>query len=395
MFGFRMLAVCILGLVLSSDSLSGCPFCGATGQTFSSDVNQANMIVFGTLSNAKRDPIEFGKGTTDMTIEVVVKDHEFLQGKKVITLPRYVPSDPKTPTKYLVFCEVYAGGIDPYRGEAVKPNSKIAEYLKGALAIRAKDTPARLTYFFDFLDSPDDVISLDALMEFANADYKDEQAVFHKFPADKVAKWLKDPNTPASRYGLYGSMLGHCGNATEHAPLLREMLEDPKKRYASGMDGLLAGYVILDPKGGWKYVRSLLADEKQEFMIRYAALRTVRFFWDYRRDVIPPADIVPAMTLLLHQADIADLPIDDLRKWGRWELTEKILSLYNEKSHNVPIIKRAIVRFALSAPSDNKVAAEFVKVRRAEDPERVNDIEQLLELEKSTPKADTKAPETK
>jgi hypothetical protein len=379
---------------LFAPSAAACPFCSTQGQTLSGEVNQANLIVYGTLSNAKRDPNEFGKGTTEMNIEIVVKDHEFLKGKKTLTLPRYVPPDPKSPTKYLVFCEVYKGQLDPYRGEAVPPNSKIAEYLKGAIAVRDKDAATRLDYFFKYLDSSEQAVSIDALMEFGNADYKDQREVFRTFPAATVVKWLKDPSTSAARFGLYGSILGHCGNAKEHAPLLRAMLDDPKKRYSSGMDGMLAGYVLLDPKEGWKYVAGLMADEKQEFLIRYAALRTARFFWDYQKDVIPADAIVAAMLPLLDQGDIADLPIDDLRRWGRWELTGRILGYYGTKSHSIPIVKRAIIRFALCAPADNAVAAAFLKQRRAEEPERVRDIEQLLELEKAPPKPESKTTAT-
>ena len=384
----------VLGMILAAGpSSNACPFCSSQGQTLSGEVNQANLIIYGTLSDAKRDPNEFGKGTTEMTIEVVVKDHEFLQGRKAITLPRYVPPDPKRPAKYLVFCEVFKGQLEPYRGENVAPDSKIAEYLKGAIAVRGKG-PERLPFFFKYLDSPDGVISSDAYMEFGNAEDKEVQKVAQEFPADKLVKWLKDPNTPPSRFGLYGSLLGHCGNLKEHAPLLRQLLDDPKKRFSSGIDGMLAGYIMLDPKEGWKYLRGLLADEKQEFLIRYAALRTVRFFWEFRRDVIPQADAVHAMELLLDQGDIADLPIDDLRRWGRWELTAKILALYGTKTHNIPIVKRSIVRFALSAPADNALAAAFVKRRRVEEPDRVRDIEQLLELEKA-PLPVPKTPEGK
>jgi hypothetical protein len=393
MRGLRFFLASLL-MIVAASSLQACPFCGTGGQTLSGEVDQANMIVFGTLSNAKRDPNEFGRGTTDMTIELVVKNHEYLDGKKTITLPRYVPSDPKNQTKYLVFLEMYKGELNPYRGEAVAPDSKIAKYLKGALEVRKKDTATRLLYFFQYLDSPDNVISLDAFMEFANADYKDVQAIYHKFPAETLVKWLKDPNTSAARFGLYGSVLGHCGNAKEHAPLLRSMLEDPKKRFSTGLDGMFAGYVILDPKAGWKYVSEILADSKREFLTRYAALRTARFFWEYRRDVVSPADVIASLLPMIDQGDIADLPIDDLRRWGRWELTAKILMLYGQKTHNIPIVKRAIIRFALSAPADNKAAAAFVKARREDDPDRVRDIEELLKLEVA-PKPEPKVPANK
>src|SRR3954447_27049937 len=155
----RNLALSLLAAVGVPALALACPFCPSAGQTLLGEVNQAHLIVFGTMTNAQRDPNEFGKGTTDLEIEVVVKDHEFLKGKKKITLPRYVPSDPKSKTKHLVFCEIYKGELDPYRGEAVPADSKIAQYLKGAIDIRDKDMATRLKYFFENFDSPDWAIS--------------------------------------------------------------------------------------------------------------------------------------------------------------------------------------------------------------------------------------------
>ena len=91
-------------------------------------------------------------------------------------------------------------------------------------------------------------------------------------PPDTLVKWLKDPNTPASRYGLYGMLLGHCGKA-EHAATLRKLIADPDNAYSLGLDGMLAGYVLLDPKAGWEYLSAVAADRKKEFTTRYAVLR--------------------------------------------------------------------------------------------------------------------------
>ena len=50
------------------------------------------MVLYGTLQNAKLGNAgDFGDGTTDLAIEAVIKKHEILGDKKVITLPRYVP----------------------------------------------------------------------------------------------------------------------------------------------------------------------------------------------------------------------------------------------------------------------------------------------------------------
>src|SRR5947209_8979121 len=197
-------------LVAAPAPATACPFCPSAGQTLLGEVNTAHLIVYGTLSNAQRDPNEFGKGTTDLEIEVVVKDHEYLKGKKKITLPRYVPPDPKSKSKHLIFCEIYKGELDPYRGEAVAPDSQIATYLKGAIELKDKDMPTRLAYFFKYFDSPDWAVAGDAFQEFSNAEYKYVREAAPKFDSAHVLKMLKDPNTSKARLGLLGLIFGHC-----------------------------------------------------------------------------------------------------------------------------------------------------------------------------------------
>src|SRR5437763_4321639 len=128
-----------------------CPFCGMQGQTLTGEVNEASLVIFGTLANPRLDPnSENGQGTTDLRIEKVLKSHEMVDGKKVITLPRYLPADEKT-SKFLIFCGVFKGKIDPYRGISVKSDSDIVKYLEGALVVKDKPISARLRFFFDFL----------------------------------------------------------------------------------------------------------------------------------------------------------------------------------------------------------------------------------------------------
>src|SRR5262249_14383561 len=155
---------------------------------------------------------------------------------------------------------------DPYRGVAVALDSKLPEYVKGALDVRTKDTVTRLKYFFDYLESPEIEISADAYNEFAVAEYKEVAEVAPKLPADLVLKWLKDPNTRASRYGLYGLIVGHSGKP-EHARALRELLDDPERKFSSGLDGMLMGYTMLDKKAGYDYILKLISDSNSEFLV--------------------------------------------------------------------------------------------------------------------------------
>ncbi len=363
-----------------------CPFCGMQGQTLTQEVDQAAMVIYGTLTNARPGPAgEFDKGETDLVLEKVIKSHKSIEGKKKVTLPRYVPTKGNEDVRYLIFCDIFRDKIDPYRGMPVK-GGDMPTYLEGAVKVKEKKVGQRLRFFFDYLNNDDVEIANDALKEFGNADYKDYQGMASDLPADKVAGWLRDPKTPSYRFGLYASVLGHARkNKDEYAKLLRSLVEDPDKKVSSGIDGILAGYVLLKPKEGWEYVRGILGDSSKEFLLRYAALRAVRFFVDYRSDVMPIKDSVEAISLLLDQADIADLAIEDLRKWKRWEMSDRILGLKGKESHDIPIIRRAILRFALCSPA--KAAKAHVEEQRKSDEQLVLDAEELLKLEQTPPPA--------
>jgi hypothetical protein len=406
--------VAVLGLtaVVAADA-AACPFCSVQGQTLSGEVQQADFIVLGILTNSQRDPNDFTRGTTDLIIETVVKPHSYLVGKKMLRIPRPIPVGPKAEdNKYLVFCSLYtrpvdstaaavvgsvslanfeAAQLDAYRGEQVKEDSKLAEYLKGAIEVKQQDPISRLRYFFNYLDHPDLVISTDAMNEFASADYKEVRELSKNLPADKVLKWLKDPNTPASRFGLYGLFIAHCGKK-EHARNVRELLDDPDRAFSSGLDGILTAYIMLDPTAGWDYLMAKLRDPKQEFPVRYAGLKVLRFFWEFRPDVVAHDKVLDGMRLLVAQSDMADLPIEDLRKWGQWGETPYIMKFTGEASHkSIPIVRRAILRFALAAPDRYQQAKAYVEKTRQEDPERVKFVEQTLKDEQPRPPATTRA----
>ena len=310
---------------------------------------------------------------------VLSKSNDIIKGKKIITADAQVhPFDPKN--KFILFCEVYKGAIDAYRGVEVQHDSDLAKYFQGAMAIKEKGPGDRLRYCFDFLNSAEFEVAIDAYREFAKADYKDYKDMAKKVPPDTIAGWLKDPKTPPYRYGLYASLLGHCGKP-EHAKLLRAMVDDPEKQKSSGIDGIMAAYMMLQPKEGWGYLTGLLKDPNQDFMQRYARLCTLPLpvglccdrIWSTKKD------IVTGMALLLDQADMADFAVEDLRKWKQWDLTGQVLDLYGKKTHDIPVIRRAILRYALQSPQARAVA--FVREQQKRDPDWVKDTEELLKLE--------------
>ncbi|MBP3960553.1 hypothetical protein J8F10_35460 [Gemmata sp. G18] len=373
--------------------VSACPGCGPpSGQTLTMEVAQADFILYGTLGNAKPDPKDPGstKGTTDITIDSIVKEHALVKDKKVFTIPRFVPPDPK-PFKYMVFFNVVNGDVDPYRGVVVGTDSKLPEYVKGALAVKQKDTATRLRYFFDYLESNEIEISGDAYNEFAVATYQEVSELAPKLPPETLLKWLKDPNTRASRLGLYGLLVGHSGKP-EYAKEIRALMDAPENKFSSGLDGLLMGYILLDKKNGYEYLTKLIADKDKEFLVKHSGLKALRFFWEYRSDVLTRQQVLDGMGVLLDHPDLADMPIDDLRKWKAWEMSPAVLKLADKETHNtLPINNRAILKFALAASwadPKNAAAAAHVEKARKDNPERVKLVEDLLKDEvKVAPKA--------
>lgn len=381
--------VALVTLAWSSEvsQVPACDFCTMQGQTLVNEVEQASMVLFGTLANPRLDPnSSTGQGTTDLHIEAVIKRHDILGNQQVLTLPRYLPTDGDK-AKFLIFCDVLKGKVDPYRGIPIRGSQDVVRYLKGAMALKTKPVPERLRYFFDFLDNADLEVSNDAYKAFGNASYPEFRAMAPDLPADKVTRWLQDPVTPPFRLGLYSSMLGHCGR-DQHAQVLRKLLDDTEKRLTSGVDGMLAGYTLLRREEGWAYLRHILATRSGEFSRRYAALRAARFFHNSRPDVVEQKKVVEAVILALDDPSLADLAIEDLRKWACWDLTERVLALYGKPSHNASMVRRAILKFAMSSPKPE--AAGFVKELRQKEPELVADTEEWIKLEAAASKPGTR-----
>jgi len=367
-----LMALVLGGLLLAGRPSAACPFCTMQGKTLLQESSEASMVLFGTLTNPNET-----NNTTDVKVETVVKDHAARGGKDTVRVDRFVPPSPDgTPYKYLLFCDVTKTRIDPYRGIACKPNSKVAVYLQKALEVKDKPVGERLRFFFDYLDSADVDVSNDAYKEFGNADYPDYRDMAKSLPADRLIKWLRDPETPGFRYGLYASMLGHCGKKKD-AEVLKEMLDNADKRLTSGIDGILAGYVMLDTEAGWKYTQSVLKDPKKEFMFRYAALRSVRFLHEYRADVVGKKELLDGVCELLHQEDIADLAIEDLRKWKAWDRADRVLAVCKGDAYKQSIVRRSVLRYCLQCKG-NAAAEAYVAAQRKADPEAVKDAEELL-----------------
>jgi len=376
-------------LVLLPSPASSCRFY-LDQRTLRDEVGAAKAIVQVRLTRATppNPDGEGGEWVTDFVIEKTLKRHPLLAGRDTLTISRHISVNNGVPQRFLLFVDIDNNGRpDPYRGIPLIARSDLPRYIQGILRIKGKKTTEQLRFYFDYLHHAEQEIARDAGKEFEKAAYKDYRAVAETLPADWLAAWLRDPKTPVDRIGLFTRLLGHCSkNKEQDAKLLRKLLNDPKQ---SGVNGILEGLLLLQPKRGWQEVCKLMENASADFVRRYAALRAARFVKDYRPDLVPPEEVIKEVAILLDQKDIVDLAIEDFRKWKRWDLTQRILSLRDREGYEHPIIPRAILRFALSSP--DQAAKRYVEEQRKRDEQSVLDAEELLKIEQQN----TQTPATK
>jgi len=347
--------------------------------TLREELTQASAVLYGKLTRATpANPDGKGReGVTDCVIEKILKAHPLLVGTKTVTINHYLPPKVVGGSEIVVLVDIVKGKIDPSRGIIVKTGSALPAYLEGIAKIKDDKLDRRLHFYFDYLNHAEAEIANDALQEFMSSDYKDYREMAARLPGDRLVAWLRDPKTPGHRIALFARLLGHCSkNKEQDARLLRSILKGPRKE---GLDGVLEGLVLLQPKKGWEDVSALMRKESEDFIRRYAALRAVRFLKEQRPDLVPLDEIVKGVTALVDQKDIADLAIENFRCWERWELTDRILALSGREGFEVPHIRRAILRFALKSPFPG--AKRFVEEQRKREPRMLKDTEELLKLE--------------
>jgi hypothetical protein len=348
--------------------------------TFRDQAAGSKVVLFGKLARSGPEHNDGTKPrtqkTTDLVISGALKGSVFLAGKKVLTLPeKLVLEDAKEGRHFLLFVDVVKGKLEPYRG--LYATKVLGDYLKGLLAIDARDRVGLMRYCFAYLEHQEQRIADDAFHVFLQSADSHVRKVASNLPPGNLRRWIQSEKTPFWRVNFYAYLLGHCGVRKADAALLRKLLDRSTKE-SRPVDQILIGYTLLDPRAGAACIHGLIAEPTAEFTIRYGGLRAVRYFCTHG-GVLTDNEILEAMSLALAQGDMADLAIEYLRQWKCWKLTEKILPLWYKKPFDLPIVRRSIVRYALQCPDLR--AIRFVRQLRQLDSAMVKEIEEILELE--------------
>ncbi|MFO0802274.1 MAG: hypothetical protein U0791_04025 [Gemmataceae bacterium] len=370
------LPIALVALFALLPESRACTFCSGpvrSQPTLRMRYAAAKLVIQGTLKNPRFDP-NTDRGYTDFHFGTVLKDDPARKNATSLTLPQYLPVIGGTPPDYLVFCDAIDGKLEPQPGLASRP--AVVEYLKAAAALDPKDPAKALAFFFRHLDSADAAVSADAFLEFARASDAEILQAAVAFDPAVVRKLIANPDTPLERLGVYAFLLGSCGKAEDAAFLAAMLKQEPlPERTTSAFGGLLAGFILLDAKAGWPFAAAILADEKRGISVRFSVIGTVRFF-QATRGAECRAEVLKCCAALVPSGDLADQAIDDLRRWGWWDLTKDVLAQYGKPTHSAPLVKRGLVRYALQCPDAE--AKAFIASLRTTEPKLVKDVEDGL-----------------
>lgn len=371
----------LVGIVAAlsfSAPLLACSFC-ADGLTrrvpLSQHYAEAQLVVFGVLKNPRPAADGLG-GTTELHITSILKAPEGHKATTLIRIPRYLPVIADTPPEYVLFCSLKDNAIEPSYGVSAGPT--ITKYLSGASALDRQQPTLMLGYYLGFLQDSDETVANDAFLEFARASDKEIQAIAPHLSREHLRNWIADPKTPAERLGVYAMMLGLCGTPEDARWLASLISQQPlPDRYAGALGGLLAGLTSLDSPTGWKLITDILEDQERNFTDKLSAISMLRYFQSTRWKE-EGSSILAAYRLLIASGDLADMAIEDLRRWQVWDLTAEILASFDKPSHKAPVVRRSIVRYALAGPQET--CGAFLNQVRQTEPELVRKVEATARL---------------
>lgn len=356
-----------MAVLFSADHSKACPFCAKLGKTLSDNIAEADLAIYGELQPAER-----GIDTTELAIRVALKRGPVPADATSVSLARSIPVDESRRTR-LVLAHVIDGQIEPYRAIAL-PREDVVRYLRDAVSLAKRPANERLTFFYGKLGDTEPMIADDAYAEFAKASYADVRAAKSAFRPSQLLGWINDPATPGQKVGLFGLLLGLSGGPDE-AKALAKLSTTRDSRLLPGLDGMLAGYYLLEPRRGLEKTMDLLSDKSSDFARRYAAIQTTRFLLAEVPNVDKPR-IVRGLADAVNVPEIADLAIDELRKLKAWEQSSRVLAL---AAANGPT-RGSVIRYALACPEP--AARSLVDRLRRDDPQSLVDAQQALDFER-------------
>ena len=340
-----LIAVTLLFAV--SNSATSCPFCSAPSLTLTEQVSQADAVVLVKWVGGQPAKISDSGSTEFEVVDVVHQpDDGKLAKASKINLVRYRAAKPGE--QFMLFGTKADKVIE--WGSPLEVSQTGYDYMRNSPKPSVVTTE-RLRYFMDYLETGDRMIADDAFGEFANAAYADVAKIGKDLPRDRLRKWLTSKEVSPGHLGLYGMMLGLCGDESD-AKLMESKILEKSDDFRLGVEGIMGGYLLLTRDAGLEVLETQkLKNKKAQFSETYAAMQALRFMWQYGDGRISQDRLRESMRVLLDRPELADLVIADLSRMKDWSVQDKLMAMYDEEGI-ISSGKRAIVRYMLSSTKD-------------------------------------------
>ncbi len=356
----------------SASVVSACPLCSGPSITLSELLAKSDAVVLAEWIEGQK-PSGTTFGNTTFSVVAVAR---MPKDEKLAKARQFVESRFRTGKRgdlWLLFGQKDDEGINWI--EAMQGSHAAYKYVAEAPSPK-QPVVERLAYYLRFLESPDQTISNDAYGEFANAPWKEIVMVKEQFDREKLSRWVASPNTHPTRLGLYGLLLGLCGN-TADAEMMRKKIEEPAgMNDRLGIDGVTCGYLLLTGERGLDLIdRIKFKNKNAERDETYFAIRAVRFMWDYGAGRIGKERLRQSMREVLNRPELVELAIADLARWEDWSIHERLTSLYGQPGYDDAPAKKAIVCFLIAGQKQKpELRADLDKLRK-QDPKFVKETE--------------------
>ena len=377
-----------LAVVFSCIPLSvaiSCPFCSAPSLTLAEQMSQSDAVVLVEWVGGRKPTDEKAGQTTYRIKDIAQNSPKPVKVGDEISISRFRSADPGD-----LFVLMGTQGISMDWGSPLEVTESGYQYMTQSPSPEFS-TEKRLRYFVKFLEFSDEIIADDAYAEFANAPYDDITKLSKDLPKEKIRQWIQDKDTPVTRLGLYGLLLGLCGDE-EDAKLMKARIIEPSDDFRLGIDGIMSGYLLLTGAEGLSVLdetklrattyKTKSGEEKSlPFSETYSAMQALRFMWTYAGERIEKKRLRKSMRILLERPELADLVIADLSRWKDWEIQDRLMKMYDEEEYDIPSIKRAIVRFMFQCAKQTASKEDKTPTKAA-----VKAKSNLQTLEKKDPK---------
>ncbi len=370
-----ILLLCCLTLLVqtSSQRLMGCPFClGSQQLTLRErmDSPDTSLLVEWQLGEVGNLDEGVRATTTFKVVEVLRGD--LMQGES-LTIDRY--QDGRAGDRFLISGNQLD---DVIKWDRAIPLSEIGMSYVDSLPQADASAEKRLRHALKHLESSDDMVATDAFSVIAGARYEELSALRNELPRKELRRWVFGKQPIKGQLGVYGMLLGICGDATDRQRL-EDLALETTGELRLGIAGVMGGYLLLaGPDGLNVFDREFLMKESCSPSDRFAVMESLRFIWEYGDGCIEQARLRQSVRQQLKITHRPELSIADLARWEDWTVTNDLIARYQNPPDKH--IDRAIVSFMVVASQveleqadDEHVAAltsarEFVERLQKEQP---------------------------